>query len=431
MVGKSLAHYQILEKIGEGGMGVVYKARDTRLNRLTAIKILPPGKASDPDRKRRFVQEAQSASALNHPNIITIYDIGYEEGLDFIVMEYLPGRTLDQLIPGHGLRLNELLKYAAQIADALTKAHAAGIIHRDLKPSNIMVTEDGLVKVLDFGLAKLSQTSEDSHEQATRTVRTETRDGSIVGTASYMSPEQAEGKPADARSDIFSFGAVLYEMATGQRAFRGDSSMSTLAAILNKDPKNASEIAPAVPRDLEKIINRCLRKDPERRFQYMADLKVALLELKEESESGTLGPPIAIKRSDRRRLWWAAALAALIVVAVATPWLFRRLTPPPEPALTSVPLTSFTGSESMPTFSPDGNQVAFVWDGEKQDNRDIWVKLIGPDTLLRISALPGRRTAAPLPFFAHRGRQQSCGWFPRLVDRSASWRTSREHVWQA
>jgi Tol biopolymer transport system component/predicted Ser/Thr protein kinase len=385
MVGKSLAHYQILEKIGEGGMGVVYKARDTRLNRFAAIKILPPGKASDPDRKRRFVQEAQSASALSHPNIITIYDIGYEEGLDFIVMEYLPGRTLDQLIPGHGLRLNELLKYAAQIADALTKAHAAGIIHRDLKPSNIMVTEDGLVKVLDFGLAKLSQTPEDSHEQATRTVRTETRDGSIVGTASYMSPEQAEGKPADARSDIFSFGAVLYEMATGQRAFRGDSSMSTLAAILNKDPKNASEIAPAVPRDLEKIINRCLRKDPERRFQYMADLKVALLELKEESESGTLGPPIALKRSNRRRLWWAAALAALIAVAVATPWLFRRLTPPPEPALTSVPLTSFAGSESMPNFSPDGNQVAFVWDGEKQDNRDIWVKLIGPGTPLRLT----------------------------------------------
>ena len=244
MIGKTISHYQILEKLGEGGMGVVYKARDTHLDRLVAIKVLPAEKVADPERKRRFVQEAKAASALNHPNIITIYDIDQTDGVDFIAMEYVAGKTLDQRIPRKGLRLNETLKLAMQMADALAKAHSAGIIHRDLKPSNVMVTEDGLVKVLDFGLAKLTEVERD--EEGTRTTLLQTEEGAIVGTVSYMSPEQAEGKKVDARSDIFSFGAVLYEMVTGQKAFQGESKMSTLMAVLKQEPKPVSQLVPAI-----------------------------------------------------------------------------------------------------------------------------------------------------------------------------------------
>ena len=242
LLGQQLGSYQILSLLGTGGMGVVYKARDTRLKRSVAIKVLPADQVSDPERKRRFIQEARAASALNHPNIITIYDIGSEGGIDFVVMEYVAGKTLDQLIPRKGLRLNETLKLAIQMADALAKAHSAGIIHRDLKPTNVMVTDDGLVKVLDFGLAKLTEVESD--EGGTRTTQLQTEEGTIVGTVSYMSPEQAEGKKVDARSDIFSFGAVLYEMVTGQKAFQGDSKMSTLAAILKQEPKPISQLVP-------------------------------------------------------------------------------------------------------------------------------------------------------------------------------------------
>jgi serine/threonine protein kinase len=212
LLGQQVGSYQIQSLLGAGGMGVVYKGRDVRLNRSVAIKVLPADKVSDPERKRRFIQEARAASALNHPNIITIYDIGNESGIDFIVMEYVEGKTLDQRIPRKGMKSSEVLKLGVQMADALAKAHSAGIVHRDLKPSNVMVTDDGLVKVLDFGLAKLTEVSE-TGEEGTRTLQSE--EGTIIGTLSYMSPEQAEGKKVDARSDIFSFGAVLYEMVTG------------------------------------------------------------------------------------------------------------------------------------------------------------------------------------------------------------------------
>jgi len=290
MIGRTILHYEIVETLGRGGMGVVYKARDTHLDRFVAIKVLPPEKVADPERKRRFVQEAKAASALNHPNIVHIYDIAEAGGIQFIAMEYVPGKTLDQMIGRKGLRLNETLKYAVQIADALAKAHAAGIVHRDLKPSNVMVTTDGLVKVLDFGLAKLSErTTGEFGETATmrEEEKPDTAEGTIVGTVAYMSPEQAEGKPVDARSDLFAFGSLLYEMVTGQHAFHGDSKLSTLSAILKEDPIPVSAAVPDAPRDLEKIIARCLRKDPARRFQHTDDLKIALSELKEESDSGT------------------------------------------------------------------------------------------------------------------------------------------------
>ena len=239
MIGKTLGHYQITEKLGEGGMGIVYKARDTRLDRFVALKVLPPEKVSDPDRKRRFIQEAKAASALNHPSIITIHDIDQADGIDFIAMEYVGGKTLDQRIGHRGLRLNDTLKYAVQIADALAKAHSAGIVHRDLKPTNIMVNEDGVVKVLDFGLAKLTEQIQGDETASTATFDGEgrpiTEEGVIVGTVAYMSPEQAEGKKVDARSDIFSLGSVLYEMVTGQKAFHGTSKLSTLSAILHQE----------------------------------------------------------------------------------------------------------------------------------------------------------------------------------------------------
>jgi serine/threonine protein kinase len=291
MVGSTICHYTIGEKLGEGGMGVVYKARDTRLNRFVALKVLPADKVADPERKRRFIQEAKAASALNHPNIITIYDIDQASGVEFIAMEHVEGKTLERLIPRHGMRLGEVLRYAIQIANALTRAHAVGIIHRDIKPSNIMVTSDGQVKVLDFGLAKLTEPMDENTQAPTEPMKDEaprTAEGTILGTVAYMSPEQAEGKTIDARSDIFSFGSVVYEMSTGRRAFQEETRISTLAAILNKEPLPVSEITPDAPRDLEKIIARCLRKDPNRRFQHMADVKVALEELKEESESGKL-----------------------------------------------------------------------------------------------------------------------------------------------
>ena len=249
MINRTLSHYRILEKLGAGGMGVVYKAQDTRLDRFAALKVLPAEKVSDPERLRRFVQEAKSASALNHPNIVTIYDIGEAGGEHFIAMEFVAGRTLGQLIGGKSLPLKDALDYAMQMADALGKAHAAGIVHRDLKPANVMVTDDGLVKILDFGLAKLVESAEKSDGNvATMTAEGPvTEAGRIMGTVAYMSPEQAEGKPLDARSDIFSFGTVLYEMLTGRNPFQAGTSASTMAAVITREPTLPSEISGTVP----------------------------------------------------------------------------------------------------------------------------------------------------------------------------------------
>jgi serine/threonine protein kinase len=283
MVGKKILHYQLIDKIGAGGMGEIYKAEDSRLNRLVAVKILSPGLSTDPERKRRFFQEAQAASALNHPNIITLYDIVSEGDVQCIVMEYISGKTLRDLTPAGGLAPAQALQYATQIASALTAAHAAGIIHRDLKPSNIMVTTSGLIKVLDFGLAKWvdSGMTGQSGEMSTMEAAL-TREGSIIGTVSYMSPEQAEGKRVDARSDIFSFGSVLYEMLTGKRAFEGRSGISTLSSILRDDVKPLNEAAPDTPPLLEQIVLRCLPKEPASRWQSMKEIEGALLALQRQ-----------------------------------------------------------------------------------------------------------------------------------------------------
>jgi eukaryotic-like serine/threonine-protein kinase len=378
--GSRLGPYEILDLLGAGGMGEVYKARDTRLNRLVAIKVLPTERMADQGYKQRFVQEAQAASALNHSNIITIHDIAADGGRDYIVMEYVAGKTLEGLIPGTGFGLAELLRIAVQTAEGLSAAHAAGIIHRDLKPSNIIVSDTGQVKILDFGLAKLTERAHTSEKDDTRTVHAKTDPGTVMGTVPYMSPEQAEGKLLDARSDVFSFGAVLYEIATGRRAFTGNSQAGIMASVLNKEPEPLSEAAPHLPPELERIIMRCLRKDPLKRLQHMSDVKVLLEELKEESESGKLAMPV---KSARRRWAWVAVAAILVLAgAGAGLWLTRgRDQPPPR----VVPLTTFAGSETQPSFSPDGNQVVFAWDGEKQNNWDLYVKIIGSTTTLRLT----------------------------------------------
>jgi serine/threonine protein kinase len=383
MVGRTVAHYRILKKLGEGGMGVVYKALDTHLDRFVALKLLPPEKVADPDRKHRFVQEAKTASALNHPNIITVHDISQADGVTFIAMECVEGNTLGQLIGRKGLELSDALRYGIQIAGALAKAHAAGIVHRDLKPSNIMVTGDGLVKVLDFGLAKLTERV--SGELAeTQTMTAHTQEGGIVGTLAYMSPEQAQGKPVDARSDIFSFGAVLYEMVTGRRAFQGDKKISTLAAVINQEPPPAGL---EIPRDLERIITRCLRKDPDRRFHHMIDLKVALEELKEESDSGALPTGLAPPR--RRRSWPVAVVAIAAPVAViAAILLWRKAADTPAQTAISTRLTADSGFTTDPALSPDGKLVAYASDRAGAGNLDIWIQNLSSGEAHRLTEDP-------------------------------------------
>ena len=387
MIGQTLGHYRIEAKLGEGGMGVVYRAVDLRLDRPVAIKVLPEEAVANADRKRRFVQEAKAASALNHPNIVTIYDIDQDHGVDFVAMEFVPGKTLDRRL-SREVGFSELLNYAVQIADALAKAHSGGIVHRDLKPANIMVTDEGLVKVVDFGLAKLTERAGENDRTVTIDYAPHTEEGTIVGTVAYMSPEQAQGKKVDGRSDIFSFGAVLYEMITGKRAFKGESKISTLSAILHSEPPPVSQSAGSVPPELARIVARCLRKDPDNRFQTMADLKVALREVREESESG-----VSAARPARRRRWIWVAIVASLAAVVGILWMPRgeRV---PAGSMRVVPLTSFPGEESSPSFSPNGEQVAFAWDVDKTASSDIYVKLVeGGGTPLRLTSQGGSSPA--------------------------------------
>jgi eukaryotic-like serine/threonine-protein kinase len=392
MIGQTLGHYRIDSKLGEGGMGVVYRAFDTHLDRAVAIKVLRPDATASPDRKRRFVQEAKSASALNHPGIVHIYDIdsaNLPDGpTDFIAMEFVPGKTLDQHIGKSGLSLKDALKYGIQIADALARAHAAGIVHRDLKPANIIVADDGRVKLLDFGLAKLTEVIDGDPEGAAATMAgketPQTEEGAILGTVAYMSPEQAEARKVDGRSDIFSFGSVLYEMVTGRRAFEGTNKISTLGAILHTEPKAASEISAGVPTELDKIIARCLRKDPERRAQGIADIKLALEELKQESESGRLseqvGAATAVRpsaRPPRRVVAITAGVVALVVAAAGLAWwLLKR--PASAPARSEwVQITNLPDSAVQPALSPDGRMLTFIRGPSSfTTNGQVYVKML-------------------------------------------------------
>jgi len=316
VIGQSLGHYRIEEKLGEGGMGVVYRAHDTHLDRAVAIKVLRPDAVANPERKRRFVQEAKSASALNHPNIITVYDISNDGGTDYIAMEYVAGQSLDRLIGPGGLPLASALKYAAQVADALAAAHEAGIVHRDLKPGNVMITGKGHVKLVDFGLAKLTGPDAADDPSATRSQAPQTEEGAILGTVVYMSPEQAQGAKVDARSDRFSFGAMLYEMVTGRRPFSRRTPVETLTAILRDEPPPAGAGA-----ELDRLIARCLEKNPAQRFQSTHDLAFALRALER-------GGAQTVSRRPGRRWRLAAAFAAAPLLAATSYWfLLHRAQP--------------------------------------------------------------------------------------------------------
>ena len=358
-------------------MGEVYRARDPRLGREVAIKVLPADRLADAERRRRFTQEARAASALNHPHIVTIHEIEVAEGIDFLVMEAVPGKTLDLLIPKQGMPVPELLRVAIPIADALTAAHAHGIVHRDLKPANVIVAPPRTVKVVDFGLAELDGARTDGDGPETLTLPP-APDQSTAGTPPYMSPEQAAGRALDGRSDIFSFGAVLYEMATGRRAFERASVAETLAAVLHEEPRPPRELAPALPASLERLILRCLKKDPDRRFQHASDLKVELEDVRDESAARGAG---STPRSRRVLVLAAAAvLVAAAAVATASRWSWSAL---PAPTVVQITSEQRAGSGS---FSPDGTQVAFSSVGEGSSSWNIWLTIVGEADARRLTS---------------------------------------------
>ena len=409
--GTRIGVFEIESFAGAGGMGEVYRAHDTRLDRHVALKILSQHRATDPRARARFAYEARAIAQLSHSHICALHDLGHSEGIDFLVMEYLNGETLASRLRKGPLPVVEAVRLAIQIAEALDAAHAEGIVHSDLKPANIMLVSGGsdpdakpVAKLLDFGLARFQPVPQlsgpgspgaDHAEAMTR--------GAIAGTPQYMAPEQVRGEEADPRSDIFSFGCVLYEMVTGRAPFDGESARDVMSAILTAHPpiltgsgsRSSNDIARA-SRRLERAIGRCLQKAPEARFNRIGDVKVELEEIARAAASGH-------ERFSRRQ--WIAAIAGVAAMAAFVAWGFRMRVPPspmPGPAMKVVQLTALNGLEIAPTFSPDGTQVAFSWNGEREDNFDIYVKTIGSSEVRRLTTDPAADT---LPAWSPDGKQ--------------------------
>jgi serine/threonine protein kinase/Tol biopolymer transport system component len=376
--GSRLGPYEILSPLGAGGMGEVYKARDTRLDRTVAVKVLAEHLSSQPELRARFEREARTISTLDHPHICVLHDVGRQDGVDYLVMEYLEGETLGQRLQRGHLPLAQVLLHASEIAAALDRAHRAGVVHRDLKPGNVMLTRSG-AKLLDFGLAKLRKddaSDEPSSKVATLTGQDPlTGKGTLLGTFRYMAPEQLEGKDADARSDIFAFGSVLYEMATGQRAFDATSQASLIAAILDKDPPPIASLVPMTPPALDRLVRGCLAKNPDDRWQSAHDVQLAL---KWVEEADGASPAAAAGGLLQNRKRWAWGLAA-ILLAIVTPPVVRQLAPRPESprlvrAIISPTLPTTFEDADAPVISPDGRLLAFT--GQVGGKRSLWVRAL-------------------------------------------------------
>src|SRR6267143_456114 len=402
--GTKLGPYEIVAPLGSGGMGEVYRARDTRLDRIVAVKILPSHLSSNTALRQRFEQEAKAISSLNHPHICVLHDVGHQDGTDFLIMEYLEGETLAKRLEKGPLPLAQVLQYGVEIADALAKAHRQGIVHRDLKPGNIMITKSG-AKLLDFGLAKAAAPLATGATLSTAVTRATpvTQQGTIVGTFQYMSPEQIEGKDLDGRSDIFSLGAVLYEMVTGQRAFQGKSQLSVASAILEKDPEPISNVRPMTPPALDHAIRRCLAKEPERRWQSVADLAGEMQWIAEAGSQAGVPGPLLPQRKVRKGLAWAtAAVFILTTVAFAIGFALRAPKPPQPIRLTAEIGTDgnlVTGFGPAAILSPDGTRLAFVAAGSDQKQR-IYVRALDQ---LQATALSGTENGRN-PFFSPDGQ---------------------------
>ncbi|HJU43970.1 MAG TPA: protein kinase [Vicinamibacterales bacterium] len=376
--GDRLGGFEIIGVVGAGGMGVVYRARDLKLRREVALKVLPSEFAADEVRLQRFQREAQAVAALNHPNVVTIYSVEESNRLHFLVMELVEGTPLANLIPPGGLPLGRVLQYALPITDAIVAAHQQAIVHRDLKPANVMVRDDGRVKVLDFGLAKLAPAMA---RHADGTTELLTADHHVVGTTGYMSPEQAEGRIVDARSDIFSLGVMLYEMAAGARPFKGDSSLAILSSILKDDPQPLTTLKRDLPPDFDRVVRRCLAKDPARRYQTALDVRNELDDLQRQT-----GARSTVAAAPRITGTAALSIAAAVVLAIAVAaWRFGDRDPDPVPAPASFrQLTSQPGAEIFGRLSPDGQWV--VYTGEGQGHRDIYLHRIGGQTPINLTA---------------------------------------------
>ncbi|MFN0122026.1 MAG: protein kinase domain-containing protein, partial [Blastocatellia bacterium] len=408
--GTKLGSYEILSPLGAGGMGEVYKARDTRLDREVAIKVLPADFANDSDRLRRFEQEARATSALNHPNILTVYDVGQHEGAPYIVAELLDGEELRAQLDQGALPVRKAIEYAQQIAAGLAAAHEKGITHRDLKPENVFVTRDGRLKILDFGLAKLRAPRNETAGSEVATRKQITDPGAVMGTVAYMSPEQAEGKDADHRSDIFSFGLILYEMLAGRRAFAGDSAAALISAILRDDPPELSEANTKISPGLDKLVRHCLEKKPEMRFQSARDLGFALgtltmpsgsrLETATAVAAVTESSPVSTARwFGNARLWMITTAVLLLGLLLVLPFAVKvlRLSPPAAPVGVRFAITAPEKATAIeaPELSPDGRHLVFV--ARTESRSSLWLRPLGS---LTAQPLPGTEGVAGSPFWS-------------------------------